>query len=376
MVSDLSYDDEEIEAVTAVLKSEWLTMGPKTIEFEKLLSDYLSVQEVVATSNGTASLHLSLLSQGVGLGGEVIVPPLSFVASANAILYTGAKPVFVDIDPTTFNIDVTKIEERITERTQAILPVHLAGLPAEMDKINQIAEENNLRVVDDAAHAIGAKYHNHSIGTLAKATAFSFFSNKNLSVGEGGAISTKDKNTADKLRLLRSHGLTKSTWSRHHEKDQESYDQLYDMIELGYNYRITEMSAALGIVQLRKIHKFNKVREKLYLQYKDLLSDLPVEMQSIPSYVVHSHHVLPVLVPEGKRAMIRKSMEHAGIGTSIHYTPIHRFTYYQQHGYSNETYPIAEDVGRRVITLPLHQKLREEDVHRVVSKLKELLKSS
>ncbi len=376
MVSDLSYDQDEIDAVIGILKSEWLTMGPKTIEFEKQLSGYLGANEVVAVSNGTAALHLGLLSQGVGLTGEVIVPPLSFVASANAILYTGAKPVFVDVSPETYNIDVQKIKDAITERTQAILPVHFAGLPAEMNAVNKIAKEYNLRVIDDAAHAIGAKYHGKSVGTLADVTAFSFFSNKNLSVGEGGAISTKDKSIADKLRLLRSHGLTKSTWSRHNKKDQESYDQLYDMVELGYNYRITEINAALGIVQIKKLGDFNKRREKIYLLYRDLLSDLPVELQSIPPNVVHSHHVLPVLVPEEKRALVRKKFEEVGIQTSIHYTPIHRFTYYQQHGYSNESYPVAEEIGRRVVTLPLHQKLTADDVHRVAAKLKEILKTS
>ncbi|MDF1540272.1 MAG: DegT/DnrJ/EryC1/StrS family aminotransferase [Candidatus Thorarchaeota archaeon] len=373
MVSDLSYDDQEIEAVLEVLKSEWLTMGPKTIKFEEMLSSFIGSKHVVATSNGTASLHLSLLSLGIGPGDEVIVTPLSFVASANSILYTGAKPVFVDVDPNTFNIDPTLIESSISDRTKAILPVHLAGLPAEMDEINRIAKDNEIRVIDDAAHAIGAKYKNQSIGTLADATGYSFFSNKNLSVGEGGAISTNNSETAAKLRLLRSHGLTKSTWSRHHDKEEESKDQLYDMIELGYNYRITEINAALGIVQLAKLANFNEQRKAIYELYKDLLSNLNVALQEIPQYVHHSHHVLPVLVQKGTRSKVRQSMENAGIGTSIHYTPIHKFTYYQEHGYSDVYCPFAEDIGNRVVTLPLHQKLTEKDVHYIVSKLKSIL---
>ena len=373
MVSDLSYDQEEIDAVVEILKSEWLTMGPKTLEFEKRLSDYLGTNETIAVSNGTSALHLALLGFSIERDEEVIVTPLSFVASANAVLYIGAKPVFADVNPRTFNIDPKAIENAITERTRAILPVHIAGLPAEMDEIMKIAKDHNLKVLDDAAHAIGSKHRGKMIGTIADISAFSFFSNKNLSVGEGGAIASKNHILADRLRLMRSHGLTKSTWNRHHDKEQESYDQLYDMVELGYNYRITEMSAALGIVQLKKLSSFNKRREDCYNLYRDLLENLPLKLQDIPSYVNHSHHVLPILVPEGKRPKIRLHLEKHGVGTSIHYTPIHSFTYYQKLGYKLGSLPNAEMIGRRVVTLPMHQKLSDDDIHYIVGLLKESL---
>lgn len=373
LVSDLSYDQDEIDAVVEILKSEWLTMGPKTLEFEKALTDYLGAKEAIAVNSGTAALHLALLGIGVQSGQEVIVTPMSFVASANAILYTGARPVFADVDPETFNIDPVAIENAMTDHTAAILPVHIAGLPAEMDHIMKTAKEHDLRVLDDAAHAIGAKYRGRLIGTVADISAFSFFSNKNLSVGEGGSITTGMQEVADKIRLLRSHGLTKSTWSRHHKKEQESYDQLYDMVVLGYNYRITEIGAALGIVQLNKLSSFNKRRKEVYNVYKDLLGDLPIELQKIPPHVEHSHHVLPVLVPEGKRPIVRSHLEKHGVGTSIHYTPIHTFTFYQNLGYKIGSLPNAEMIGRRVVTLPMHQKLTDDDIHFIVGLLKEAL---
>lgn len=373
LVSDLSYDQDEIDAVVEILKSEWLTMGPKTIEFESALADFLGAENVIAVNNGTSALHLALLGLGVEKDQEVIVTPLSFVASANVVLYTGAKPVFADVVPGTFNIDPQSIEEAITERTSAILPVHIAGLSAEMDEIMKIAKDHNLKVLDDAAHAIGAQYRGKMIGTIGDISAFSFFSNKNLSVGEGGAIALRDSKIADRIRLLRSHGLTKSTWSRHHDKEQESQDQLYDMVELGYNYRITEMGAALGIVQLNKLVSFNKRRQEAYNLYIDLLGDQALEFQDIPTHVNHSHHVLPVLVPEGKRPMIRSHLEKHGIGTSIHYTPIHSFTFYQNLGYKLGSLPNAEMIGRRVVTLPMHQKLSEDDIHFIVGLLKEAL---
>ncbi len=375
MVSDLSYDQEEIDAVISVLRSEWLTMGPRTQKFELKISEYLGVEHVVAVNSGTAALHLGLLSLGVSAGDEVIVTPISFVATSNAILYTGARPVFVDIDSKTFNMDPKLIESAITERTKAIVPVHIAGLPAEMDEIKRIASKHSLVVMDDAAHAIGAVYRDRNVGTLADVTAFSFFSNKNLSVGEGGAVATSDGEIAERLKLMRSHGLTKSTWSRHYDRDEESRDQLYDMVELGYNYRMTEIGAALGLVQLMKLDRHNSRRREVYTLYSELCENLPVVFQEIPAYVRHSHHVLPILLPESMRPRVRKHMAQHGIGTSIHYTPIHTFSYYQQLGYADVHLPVADELGRRVLTLPLHQKLSNDDVSLVVRELRNALES-
>ncbi len=373
MVSDLKYDQEEIDAVVDVLRSEWLTMGPKTNEFEKRLGSYIGVKHVIAVSNGTAALHLSLLGLGVGPGDEVVVTPFTFVASVNAILYTGARPVFADIDHSTLNISPEDIRKKITQKTKAILPVHLAGLPAEADYIREIAEEHDVSVLYDGAHAIGASYKGKKVGTLGNVTAFSFFSNKNLPVGEGGAITTDNDELAEKVRLLRSHGMTKSTWSRHHDSNPESFDQLYDMVVLGYNYRITEINAALGIVQLKKLDAFNRRRFDVYRLYRELTTNLPIEFQHIPDYVKHAHHILPVLVPSGLRGKVRKELASRGIATSIHYTPVYKFTYYQKLGYSSSRLENAEDAGKRVVTLPLHQNLSDEDVHKVCSELKQVL---
>ncbi|MFW9794017.1 MAG: DegT/DnrJ/EryC1/StrS family aminotransferase [Candidatus Thorarchaeota archaeon] len=374
-VSDLSYDKSEIDAVVSVLESEWLTMGPKTEEFERRLASYLGSDYAIALNNGTSALHLGLLALGVGSGDEVIVPPISFVATANVVLYTGARPVFSDIDIATFNLDPAGVEASITKKTRAIIPVHLAGLPAEIDALIRIAREHDIGILDDAAHAIGAEYRGKRIGSLGDVTAFSFFSNKNLSVGEGGAISTNNEEAANELKLMRSHGLSKSTWSRYHLHDEESLDQLYDMKSLGYNYRMTEIAAAIGCVQLDKVDSFNSRRKALYEIYKDHLEDMYLDLQMIPSHVVHSHHILPVLIPRGTRPRVRAMLRDKGIGTSIHYTPIHKFSYYQKNGYSRISMPNAEEMGARVITLPLHQKLADEDVQRVVNELQTALSS-
>ena len=375
LVSDLQYDEDEVNAVTEVIRSQWLTMGPRTDEFEKAVQKYINVKHAVAVSNGTAALHLSLLAMGIGPGDEVIVTPLSFVASTNVVLYVGAKPVFVDVKADTFNIDPEKIKEKVTSKTRAIIPVHLAGLPADMDSIFEIAENHDIQVLEDAAHAIGAKYKGKKIGSFGDVTSFSFFSNKNLSVGEGGAITTNNDEIAKKLRLLRSHGLTKSTWARHHKKEEESYDQLYEMVMLGYNYRMTEINAALGLVQLKKLDTFNAQRKKLFEFYMSLTNGLPLQFQQIPDDVESSYHVLPTLFPKGLRSRVRSELTDRGIGTSIHYTPIHKFQYYQNLGYRNELLPIAEDIGSRVITLPLHQNLSDNDVEYIVENIREVLDS-
>jgi perosamine synthetase len=373
MVSDLKYGQDEIDAVVKVLKSEWLTMGPKTEEFERALEKYLGASSVVAVNNGTAALHLALLGLEVGAEDEVIVTPQTFVACANAILYTGARPVFVDVDPETWNLNPDLVRKAITKNTKALLPVHFAGLPADMDELLEIAREYDLGIVDDAAHAIGSEYRGQRIGSFPTITTFSFFSNKNLSVGEGGAIATKDDELAKRLRITRSHGLTKSTWSRHHIRDQKSFDQLYDMYNLGYNYRITEISAALGCVQLGKLDEHNARRSEVYSLYRDLLEGFNLEFQEIPKHVRHSHHVFPVLFPLGTRGRIRARLESEGIGTSIHYTPIHKLEFYKKMGYSGKDLPVANEVGDRVITLPMHQKLPDEDIRFVVTKVKDCL---
>jgi dTDP-4-amino-4,6-dideoxygalactose transaminase len=251
----------------------------------------------------------------------------------------------------------------------------MAGLPSDMESILKIARNHDLPVLEDAAHAIGARYKGTRVGSLGDVTAFSFFSNKNLSVGEGGAITTNDDSIAERLKLLRSHGLTKSTWSRHFKKDQESFDQLYDMVMLGYNYRITEINAALGLVQLRKLDSFNARRKELFRKFKDLMNDQPLKFQTIPEDMESSYHILPAIFPKGTRPKIRAELAKQGIGTSIHYTPIHKFSYYQEIGFENLSLPIAEDIGSRVITLPLHQNLSDDDMDYIAKHTREILRT-
>ncbi len=373
LVSDLSYGDEEIAAVTKVIHSQWMTMGPITTQFEDHFSKYVNYPFAIATSSATAALHLSLMECNLKAQDEIITTPISFVASTNCILYERCKPVFADIDSATWNIDPETVRNRITSKTKAIIVVHYAGLPVELDEICEICIDNDVLLIEDSAHAIGAKYKGKHVGGFGEFGCFSFFSNKNLSTGEGGMIVVKEEKMAQNLRIRRSHGLTKSTWSRHVSKEVAE-DKLYDMTLLGYNYRIGELQAAIGLEQLKKLDITNKIREELYLYYKKRVQEEnlghAIQFQKIPENVHHSHHILPVLLKRGNRKEFRDFLGKNNIGTSIHYTPIPQFTYYKKLGYSGGDLPVANHYGYNTTTLPLHQNLTEEDVDYIVSIIK------
>ena len=377
LVSDLDYGKEEIDAVVSVIRGQWMTMGPLTKRFENSFSEYVGYPFAIATSSGTASLHLSIMEANIGSGDEVITTSISFAATANCILYEGACPIFADIDPFTWNIDPKEINKQITSKTKAILVTHFAGLPVALDEIVELCEEKNLILIEDAAHAIGAQYKGKHVGGFGDFGCFSFFSNKNLSTGEGGMIVVRDTDRYENLRIRRSHGITKSTWSRYLSEVQVE-DQLYDMILLGYNYRIGEVQAALGIKQLEKIDKMNAQRAKISDYYCKLIEEENlkefIQIQEISKDVVHAHHIFPVILRKGNRVAFREFLYKKGIGTSIHYTPIPSFSFYRNLGYDISKYPNANDFGKSTVTLPLHQKLKKKDIDYIITTIKDFFR--
>lgn len=349
---------EEEKAVIAVLRSGLLAQGKKVEEFETNFAKYIGAKYAVAVTNGTAALHLSLLAMGIKEGDEVITTPFSFIASANAIKYVGAKPVFADIDESTLTIDPTEIEKKITKKTCAIIPVHLFGLPANMPEIRKIAKKHNLKILEDACQSHGAFIGNKKVGIWGDAACFSFYPTKNITSGEGGMITTNDKIIAENLRLLRSHGMKKRY---HHEI-------------LGYNLRLTDIAAAIGVVQLKKLDSFNKKRQKnaeVYL--KELKNVKGLILPEIPQGYNHVFNQFTIRItneyPLGRDGL-REKLESKGIASEIYYPiPIHKQEYYKNMGYKDEL-PFSENASNTVLSIPIHPQLLEEDIIKVIKVLK------
>jgi len=362
-LSDIDFGSEERDAVDSVLQSRWLTMGSVTEEFEQAFAAYVGAKYAIAVTNATAALHLACVAAGLGAGDEAIVPSLTFVATANAVRYTGATPVFADIaGEHDLNISYHSIEKAISERTRAILVVHYGGYACDMPSIMQLAREHGLKVIEDAAHAVGSELGGIKLGVWGDMGCFSFFSNKNMTTGEGGMIVTNDEGYSQRLRLLRSHGMTSLTWDRH-----KGHAWSYDVVDLGYNYRIDEIRAALGSVQLEKLPANNERRRQLTQIYRDALQELTPQV--VTPFVNHAGisaaHLMPVLLPSGTdRQSFMESMKLQGIQTSIHYPPIHTFTAYSG-GKAKHSLPNTEDIAGREITLPLYPAMSEQDVFTV-----------
>lgn len=369
MLSDLDFDESEASAVLEVLNSKWLSMGPKTKEFEKAFGQYADVPYALATSNCTTALHLALVSLGIGEGDEVIVPSLTFAATSNAVMYTGAKPVFADItaldNPL---IDSQDIAKKISKNTRAIIVMHYAGYPCDMDSITALARKHGLFVIEDAAHAVGSYYGERMCGTIADIGCYSFFANKNLPVGEGGMLVTHDRELDDKLTRLRSHGMTSYTWDR-----AKGRANAYDVVELGYNYRPTEINSAIGLAQLKKLPDNNKTRDGLFAGYVKALENnehIMLPFSGLAEHGRYARHLFPIVLDENinREAFIQK-LKALGVQTSIHYLPVHKFTYYrsilqrsQAEGLGN-----TEAYGQRVVTLPMHPLLTTHDIGKICS---------
>lgn len=369
-LSDIDLDREEIEAVTKVLKSKWLSMGPVTQQFEEKFAEYLGVKHAFAVSNATAALHIAHSVLGIKSGDEVIVPSLTFVATSNSVLYCEAKPVFADITSLDdFNISPEDILNKITPKTKAITVVHYGGYPCDMNAIMEIAEDHDLRIIEDAAHTPGAEYKGKKCGTIGDVGCFSFFANKNMVTGEGGMIVTNNDTLAEKIRIMRSHGMTTLTWDRHKGRAHS-----YDVVDIGFNYRINEIASALGLVQLQKLNKNNDKRKKIVEEYKKNLKTISeISIPFVDFKEKSSYHIFPILLPEkfNRNELIDRFKE-KGIQTSIHYPPIHLFTHYLNiFGFKEGLLPKTEFVGKHEITLPLHPNMDKEDVRYIVENLLE-----
>lgn len=371
-LADVDLGPDEEAAVLGVLRRGWLTMGEETAAFEAEFARLTGARHAIAVANGTAALHLAGLALGWGQGDEVIVPSLTFVATANAVHYTGATPAFADIvNENDLGLSVADVARRITPRTRAIIAVHYAGYPVAMRPILDLARQHGLDVVEDAAHAPGASYEGRALGTWGRVGCFSFFSNKNMTTGEGGMLTTNDDDMAARLRLLRSHGMTSLTWDRH-----KGHAWSYDVIASGYNYRIDELRSAIGRVQLTKLTANNERRRDLDGIYRRLIADaIPGITLPYSSFTgVSSYHLRPILLPEGvNRRRFMELMKAKGIQTSIHYPPVHRFTFYRQTAAGHTTLPVTESVAERQVTLPLFPGMAVADVEFIVEAAREAL---
>jgi len=374
-LADMDYGTEEESAVLNVLQSRWLTMGGITQAFEAQFAEFLGVKHALAVSNATVALHLACCALDIGPGDEVIVPSLSFVATSNAVLYTGAEVRFAEIQgEDDLTIAPASIEAQVTPRTKAIMVMHYGGYPCQMPAILEIARRRNLAVIEDAAHAPGASLDGKALGTWADAACFSFFSNKNLSTGEGGMLVTNRDEIAEKVRLMRSHGMTSLTWDRH-----QGHAYSYDVTALGYNYRIDEIRSALGRVQLEKLPQNNARRREISQEYTYSLADTPIKIpfgNALSSAATPACHIFPILLPGGTdRKGFIDTLRAAGIQTSIHYPPIHQFSYYRER-YPDVRLPLTESLANREVTLPLYPGMTDEMANQVVSAVKAALKES
>ena len=367
-------DDAEIEAVSQVLASKWISSGNRVREFERAFAEHLGVKHAIAVSSCTAALHLSLVVADIGSGDEVITTPYTFTATAEAIRYVGAKPVFVDIHPDTLNIDTSKIERAITPRTKAILPVHIAGIPCDMDALQDISKNHNLTLIDDAAHAIPVEYKGQHIGAIGDLSAFSFYANKNLTTAEGGMITTNSDVFAKPLRTMRLHGIDKDAWARQSQRNIWRYDIATE----GYKYNMTDIQAAMGLCQLMKLNKQHERRRNFAQLYQTELAKFPqIRTPVAPENPrEHAWHLYIIQLQTGNRDAFVESLSEANIECSVHYIPLHLFEFYQhQYGYRVGDFPCAEAAFERVVSLPLHPGLTEEDIHIVVDAIGKILES-
>ena len=364
LLSDADLGREEADAVAEVVLSKWLSAGPRCAEFEEKFAAAMGVPCAVSVANCTCALHLALMAVDVGPGDEVLVPSYTFVATANAVRYVGATPVFVDIvGEHDLNMDPADAAAKITPRTRAIMPVHMAGFPADMDAIMALAARHKLRVVEDACHAIGATstYCGMKAGAIGDIGCFSFFANKNLVTGEGGMLITRDESLAKRLRLIRSHGMTKTSWDKAAGRATG-----YDVVEMGFNFRPTELTAALGLVQLGKLDRNNARRRRLVARYRRNLAEVPgVTMPFADRLDDSAHHVFAIVLADAAwRQPLRDALDAAGVQTTIHYQPVHQFTHMRDVA-AAVSLPRTEDVAARELTLPLHPLLSEADIDEI-----------
>lgn len=371
-----NYGKEEIDAVTKVLQSGWIGLGPKTEEFEKLFAAYVGAPYAIAVNSATAALHLSLLAAGIGKGDEVIVPSMTFVSTAHAVLYVGATVVFADIEKETLCLSPDDVEQKITKRTRAIIPVHYGGHPCNMDRFKRIVDKYNLTIIEDASHACGSTYHGQKIGSISPFTCFSFHAVKNLATGDGGMITVKDKTIADHLRRLRWVGINKDTWDRLEivsgEKSYRGYGWYYEVEELGYKCHMNDITAAIGLVQLQKLEASNALRRSLAKRYTRKLKTLsPVTCPTEQPDMISAQHNYVIRLND--RDKLHLYLRDKGISTGVHYMPIHLQPYYKKI-FSKISLPVTETEWKLLLTLPLYPDLTLGQQNYIITCIKKFCK--
>lgn len=362
-------DDGDVQAVVDVLRSDWLTTGPKVEEFEEAFAAAVGARHAVAVSSGTAGLHAAAFAAGLGPGDEAITTPLTFAATANAVLYQGARPVFADVLPDTLNIDPERIREAITPRTRAVLPVDFTGQPADLAEINGIADAHGITVIEDAAHALGATYRGRPVGGLTRMTVFSLHPVKHITSAEGGIVTVDDAQLAERLRMFRNHGISTTHRDRH-----EKVSWLYDMVLLGYNYRLTDIQCALGLSQLAKLPAWLSRRRQIAARYTSAIAEMPeaeppmVAPDRDPAWHLYTIQLRPDKLRVG-RAEIFEALRAENIGVNVLYIPVPWHAYYQSLGYRRGGWPVAEGAYERMLSLPMFPAMTDGDVDSVLEAL-------
>jgi len=356
-------DEQDIASVTQTLRSDWLTTGPKVAEFEQTVANYIGVKYAIALSSGTAALHAAAFAAGLKSGDEAITTPLTFAATANAVLYQAANPIFSDVEACTLNIDPSKIEEKITLSTKVLLPVDYSGQPADMEQINDIAKRRNLSVIEDSSHSLGALYKGKRIGTLATMTVFSMHPVKLITTAEGGLVTTDDEEVARKIRIFRNHGITREIRGRD--------EWFYEMVTLGYNYRLSDLQCALGLSQIKKLDHFLERRKEIAALYSDAFKTLDeVHIPVIRSDRESAWHLYVIQLELEKlrvdRDQVFRALRAENIGVNVHYIPVYLHPHYRLLGYEANSCPVAERAYKRIITLPLFPSMTEEDANNVI----------
>jgi len=362
-----SISRQDIQAVVDVLQSDWITTGPKVAEFEEALARYVNAKHAVSFSSGTAALHGATYAAGLKPGDQAITTPMTFCATANCVIYRGATPIFADVRHDTLNLDPQEVEKNINESTRALIPVDYAGHPVELDFFRDLAEDNDLVMIEDASHALGAAYKERRVGGLSDMTIFSFHPVKHITTGEGGMVATDDEELAQRLRIFRNHGIEGDARQR-----QLNGQWYYEMVDLGYNYRLTDIGCALGLSQLERINANINRRREIALAYKAAFEDLksitlPIEM----NYGFSSWHLYPIRLnlKELKvgRAEVFAALRAENIGVNVHYIPVHKHPYYrEQFGYEGGEFPIAEEAYERLISLPIFHGMTDMDIADVI----------
>lgn len=367
--------DEEIEEVVRSMRSGWLGTGPKVAEFERMVAEYKGVRHAVALNSCTAGLHLSCLALDIGAGDEVIVPAMTFCATINSVIHSGATPVLCDVELGTFNLGSSEVAKRITPRTKAIMPVHFAGRPCEMDALQAIAQEHELKIIEDCAHAFETEYHGRKAGAIGDIGVLSFYSTKSVVTGEGGMALTNCPEAAARIKMLALHGMSRDAWKRFSDDGFKHYD----VEEIGFKYNMMDLQAAIGIHQMRRVEPMWQRRRAIFARYDEAFADLPLTRpQPISGHICHALHLYTILLDEQRAPLSRDdfmlALHRRNIGTGVHYRAIPSHSAYQKRfGWRPEEYPVADAIGRLTVSLPLSAGLTDEDVEDVIAAVRDLL---